>query len=404
MYAGDAAPSVGQPPARPGCAHDDPPQQHERRQPLPQLNRRGEADQDPDQQRSPRPHSAGQSENKERGEKQHRLWRVQVGRPIPERGCPPGRIDAAPAAKPASRLDRPQIRAASTQETAPVAIAASRATVSAASSPIHPPSRANGSNTSGSPGGWTSRKSRYGNTPSSSRPRSRSTRHRRTRSCPTGHRCARAGSTGSETRWRRAHRGQADRREPNGRMGDSSHTGATHVDPRRVWRATAQRHERTHECDQRSVALVVPTRVRRRRNSGPPCKRQLVVESATLVLREPFLARRSTPRRSASSSQPRISCGLSPAAPRRGRRGPASTSRSPRMSMHGTFWPWASRILFCIRLSESSTSTNRSRRPQHVGQLPRGIHVAVGDRDASWPAPAPARSGTPPRSARSGCR
>ena len=37
----------------------------------------------------------------------------------------------------------------------------------------------------------------------------------------------------------------------------------------------------------------------------------------------------------------------------------ASTSRSPRISMYGTFWPCARRILFCIRLSESSTSTNR---------------------------------------------
>ena len=27
--------------------------------------------------------------------------------------------------------------------------------------------------------------------------------------------------------------------------------------------------------------------------------------------------------------------------------------------MYGTFWPCASRILFCIRLSESSTSTKR---------------------------------------------
>ena len=50
--------------------------------------------------------------------------------------------------------------------------------------------------------------------------------------------------------------------------------------------------------------------------------------------------------------------------------------------MYGTFCPCARRILFCIRLSESSTSTNR--RPaarSSAGELPAGVHVAVGDRD-----------------------
>ena len=50
-----------------------------------------------------------------------------------------------------------------------------------------------------------------------------------------------------------------------------------------------------------------------------------------------------------------------PSAPRpRGRRGRACT---------GTFCSWASRILFCIRLSEPSTSTRRPARAEHAGEL-----------------------------------
>ena len=49
--------------------------------------------------------------------------------------------------------------------------------------------------------------------------------------------------------------------------------------------------------------------------------------------------------------------------------------------MYGTFCSWASRILFCIRFDESSTSTRRPRRAKHAGQLVGGLDVAVGDRD-----------------------
>ena len=36
---------------------------------------------------------------------------------------------------------------------------------------------------------------------------------------------------------------------------------------------------------------------------------------------------------------------------------PASTSLSPAITMNGTFCSWALRIFFCIRSSDSSTST-----------------------------------------------
>ena len=49
--------------------------------------------------------------------------------------------------------------------------------------------------------------------------------------------------------------------------------------------------------------------------------------------------------------------------------------------MYGTFCSWASRILFCIRLSEASTSTRRPRDREHAGELLRRVDVAVGDRD-----------------------
>ena len=47
--------------------------------------------------------------------------------------------------------------------------------------------------------------------------------------------------------------------------------------------------------------------------------------------------------------------------------------------MYGTFCSWATRILFCIRLSESSTSTRRPRDRSSVGELLRRLNVAVGD-------------------------
>src|SRR6185369_12478058 len=68
----------------------------------------------------------------------------------------------------------------------------------------------------------------------------------------------------------------------------------------------------------------------------------------------------SAARRVASSSQPSVSWAASFDAPRRRRVAVrASTSRSPRTSMYGIFCSLASRILFCMRLSESSTSTRR---------------------------------------------
>ena len=70
----------------------------------------------------------------------------------------------------------------------------------------------------------------------------------------------------------------------------------------------------------------------------------------------------SSASRSASSSHGTASCCSPRAALRaRGATVRASTSRSPRTSMYGTFCSWARRILFCIRLSESSTSTRRPR-------------------------------------------
>ena len=89
------------------------------------------------------------------------------------------------------------------------------------------------------------------------------------------------------------------------------------------------------------------------------------------------------PGAAASSAQASVSCGSSLLAPRlRTDAVRASTSRSPRISMYGTFWPCARRILFCIRLSESSTSTNRTpaARSSAASSLGR-LDVAVGDRD-----------------------
>ena len=58
-----------------------------------------------------------------------------------------------------------------------------------------------------------------------------------------------------------------------------------------------------------------------------------------------------------------------------------SISRSPRTSMYGTFCSWARRILFCIRLSESSTSTRSFAARMQARQLPGAIDVPVGDGD-----------------------
>ena len=101
--------------------------------------------------------------------------------------------------------------------------------------------------------------------------------------------------------------------------------------------------------------------------------------------RDPWVSRpgaRAPPRRAGApgSDQPtRCSCG--PSRLRADDAVRASTSRSPRTSMYGTFCSCARRILFCIRLSESSTSTTEPARPQHAGQLVGGLVVAVGDRD-----------------------
>ena len=59
----------------------------------------------------------------------------------------------------------------------------------------------------------------------------------------------------------------------------------------------------------------------------------------------------------------------------------ASISRSPRTSMYGTFCSCARRILFCIRLSDVSTSTRRPRARRTPASSCAGLDVAVGDRD-----------------------
>ena len=49
--------------------------------------------------------------------------------------------------------------------------------------------------------------------------------------------------------------------------------------------------------------------------------------------------------------------------------------------MYGTFCSWASRILFCIRLSERVDLDPQAARAQDAGQLLGRLDVAVGDRD-----------------------
>ena len=74
------------------------------------------------------------------------------------------------------------------------------------------------------------------------------------------------------------------------------------------------------------------------------------------------------------------------------------TSRSPRTSMYGTFCSWASRILFCIRLSRRRPRP-AGPRTEDAGELRGGrdVPVRVGTTTA-WTGAA--RAGTPRRSAR----
>ena len=115
-------------------------------------------------------------------------------------------------------------------------------------------------------------------------------------------------------------------------------------------------------------------------------------------------ARADLPRRRAgrpARPRARASCCSPRAAARdRGATVRASTSRSPRTSMYGTFCSWASRILFCIRLSESSTSTRRPAGAEDGRPAPRP--PGRGDRRSARPPPGPARptAGGPRRSAR----